>query len=252
MNLSKNNSNKVAIITGGSSGIGKATAIHMAKLGYLVVLVARNKDRLIEVQEQIVTQNGNAVYYTIDITNKEEVKSCIESVIEKYHRIDFLFNNAGVGLVGTSDISDEAIEQVLQINLKSAIFIAKYVAIHMKEQKFGYIINLSSLSGKVSSSNLGIYNASKFGISGFSEALAKEMAAFGVKVTAICPGMVATDMTKNFNFKSEWMIDVNDICQTVEYLLNLGPNALLLEVVINCVPFVLKMVEAEAKIFSEQ
>lgn len=122
----------------------------------------------------------------------------------------------------------------------------------MKEQKFGYIINLSSLSGKISSSNLGIYNASKFGISGFSEALAKEMAAFGVKVTAICPGMVATDMTKNFNFKSEWMIGVNDICQTVEYLLNLGPNALLFEVVINCVPFVLKMVESEAKIFSEQ
>ncbi len=156
-----------------------------------------------------------------------------------------LFNNAGIGTVGTTDVSDEAIKRTLDINLLGAINFAKYVALEMKKQQFGYIINLSSMSGKISSATLGVYNASKFGLTGFSEALAKEMAGFGVKVTAICPGMVATEMTEEFNFKQEWMLHVDDICKTIGYLLDLGPNALPTEILLNCLPFVVKMAASD-------
>src|SRR3990167_3756906 len=154
---------KIAIITGASRGIGKIVSECLAKKNYFVILVARNK-KMLEINcNHIVASGGKAVYYVVDVTKPDKIKACIEAVIKKYKRIDFLFNNAGIGRVGTTDITDQELVAVLDINLKGAIFFAKYAASQMKQQKSGYIINLSSLSGKVSSSTLGAYNASKFG-----------------------------------------------------------------------------------------
>lgn len=232
-------SKKIAMITGASKGIGKSMAMHLAKKGYLTVLLARNESQLKAVCSDISAQGGAAVYYCVDISNVDKVKSCIQDVISKYHQIDLLFNNAGIVKFGTSTLSDSEINELLKINLNGSIYVAKYVAKQMKKQRNGYIVNLSSLSGKVAFSFVGIYTASKFGLSGFSESLAQEMSLYGVKVTNICPGMIATDMTKDIAFVNpEQMIETSDICKTVDYLLSLSNNAIPLEVAIHCAPFI--------------
>ena len=240
---------KIAIVTGASRGIGKAVAEFLASKNYFVILIARNKELLEKNCAQIISAGGKATYYALDITDINKIKNCIQKIITDHQQINLLFNNAGIAKVGTVTITDQEILETLDTNLKGALFFAKYVALQMKEQRSGYIINLSSLSGKISSSNLGAYNASKFGLNGFSEALSKEMSAYGVKITTICPGLVATDMTAGFNFDHNEMIQTSDICQTLDYLLRLSPTALPLEISLHCVPFITKMATAEERIF---
>lgn len=241
---------KVALITGASRGMGKVISEHLARNGYFAILVARNEELLKHNCQQVISEGGNAAYYVVDITDLNQIKSCIESVVKDYQRIDLLINNAGITKVGTTEIADDDIEYVLKLNLNGAVFFAKYAALQMKQQGEGYIINLSSLAGKVSSLTLGAYNASKFGLNGFGGALAKEMSGYGVKVTSICPAMVATEMTAGFRFKVEWMIQISDICHTIDYLLKLSPNAIPEEIVINCTTFLNKMAKAEEEIVS--
>lgn len=132
-------------------------------------------------------------------------------------------------------------DDVLKTNLNGAIYVAKNVANHMKKQKSGYIINMSSIGGKTAASFAGIYAASKFGLVGYSEALMKEMSQYNVKVTTICPGMIATDMvTKNRSFPAEKMIQVNDIVKTLDYLLYLSDSSLPAEIIIYPMTFVEK------------
>jgi short-subunit dehydrogenase len=239
----------VAIVTGASRGIGKAVAELLANKNYLVILISRNKKLLEQNCNQITSTGKKATYFVVDVTDLDQIKNCIQSVISDYNQINLLFNNAGIAKVGTTEITDQDIIETLDTNLKGALFFAKHVALQMKKQRSGYIMNLSSTYGKVGSATLGAYNASKFGLSGFSEALSKEMTAYGVKVTAICPSFVATDMTQGFDFDQNQMIQTSDICQTVDYLLKLSPNALPLEICIECAPFLTKMAEAETKIF---
>lgn len=238
-------SQPIAIITGASRGIGKAVAEFLATKNYFVILIARSQQLLEENCKQIISSGGKANYYVVDIADVTQIKNCVKNIIDSYQKIDLLFNNAGVSFIGTTEIADEQIIETLEINLKGALFFAKYVALQMKKQRSGYIINLSSLSGKITSPNLGVYSASKFGLNGFSESLSKEMAAYDVKVSTICPGMVANEMTQRFNFDQKLMIQTSDICQTVDYLLNLGSTALPIEISINCAPLMAKMTAAE-------
>jgi 3-oxoacyl-[acyl-carrier protein] reductase len=160
-----------------------------------------------------------------------------------------LFNNAGILTHGTSDVADDDIDKTLQINLHGAIYVAKYVAAQMKKQRSGYIMNLSSIGGKVAASFAGVYAASKFGLSGFSEALTKELSSYNIKVTNICPSMVATDMTEGRKFKLEEMIQSSDIVKTVDYLLSLSKNALPAEIVIGCMAFIEKLTHFTRKAY---
>lgn len=240
---------KIAVITGASRGIGKAVAEYLAEKGYTVALIARNEKLLTQVHDQIIAKGGNASLYVTDVSDSSQVKTCIENIVNKYQKIDLLFNNAAILKRGTSDISDRDIDELLQINLHGAIYIAKYVAEQMKKQKEGYIINMSSIGGKIAQSFSGIYAASKFGLTGFNEALAKEMSFYGVKVTSICPSMTATEMTAGRRFKPEVMIQTSDIIKTVEYLLGLSKNATPIEVIIHCLPFVEKNTQAINELF---
>ena len=119
----------------------------------------------------------------------------------------------------------------------------------MEEQRNGYIINVSSLGGKVAASFAGVYAASKFGLSGFSEALSKEMSLYGVKVTNICPSMIATEMANGRKFKLDQMIQLNDITKTVDYLLSLSKNAIPTEILISCLPLIEKTTESLFKMY---
>ncbi len=231
---------KIAIVTGASQGIGKSVAEYLASSGYFVILLARNEAKLQQVANAITTNGGQCAYYSLDVANAVQVQSCIEKIIQEHGQIDVLFNNAGIWKQGTSDLSVAEIDTMLKTNLNGAIYVASSVAQQMKKQRNGYIINLSSIAGKIAQSFSGVYSASKFGLSGFSESLSKEMSLYGVKVTNICPGMVATDMSEDRSFKSEWMIDVTDINKTVGYLLSLSKNAVPVEIVITGLPFIEK------------
>ncbi|MDR3504157.1 MAG: SDR family NAD(P)-dependent oxidoreductase [Legionella sp.] len=241
--------NKVAIVTGASRGVGKALAIYLAEMKYKVVLIARNETLLYQLNQQINNNNGVSSFFSLDVSNSSQVKACIQNIINEYGRIDLLINNAAILKRGTTDLADEEIDVLLKINLNGAIYVAKYVAAQMKKQGGGYIMNISSLGGKVAASFSGIYAASKFGLSGFSEALSKEMSLYGVKVTNICPSMIATEMAEGRKFKLEQMIQLDDLTKTVGYLLSLSPNAIPTEILINCLPLIEKTTESLQKMY---
>ncbi len=238
-------SQKIAIITGASRGLGKELAIHLARnLHYKVILIARDEILLEKICKNIILEGGEAVYYAIDVSIASEVENCINKIIEQYRKIDLLINNAAILKRGTIDLSDQEIEELININLNGAIYVAKYTALQMKKYKSGYIINISSLGGKVAASFSGVYAASKFGLSGYSEALTKEMSLYGVKVTSICPSMIATEMAKGRKFPLEQMIQLTDIVKTVDYLLSLSKTAIPTEIVISCLPLIKATTEA--------
>ncbi len=239
---------KIALITGASRGIGLNVAKSMAKMGYSTILLARNSEALRQACQDIQSMGGKADYFCCDVSDYKQVESTITTIVDKYGKIDVLFNNAGVLKTGTFEISENDTKEMLRINLEGAIFTAQVTAKVMKQQSSGYIINLASTSGKTGTAGLGIYNASKFGLVGFSEALAKEMAAYNVKVTAICPSMIATEMTQEFNFEQQLMIEPSDIAKTVAYLLDLGKNAVPSEIVIKCLPSLANQGNGELKL----
>lgn len=241
--------NKIAVVTGASRGVGKELATYLAKLGYLVVLIAKNNLLLRQVCQTITEAEGKAVFFCVDISNAEQVQACISQIVQDYGRIDLLINNAAILKRGTTEITDENIDELLKINLNGAIYVAKYVANQMKKQGHGYIINISSLGGKIAQSFSGVYAASKFGLSGFSEALCKEMSTYGVKVTNICPSMIATEMAEGRKFKPNQMIQLDDLSKTVGYLLNLSDNATLMEIQINCLPLIEKTTDSMLKMY---
>lgn len=240
---------KIAIVTGASRGVGKDIAKYLAESGYFVILLARDGEKLEQVSNEIQENKGKSAFYSIDVSNASQVKSCISQIVNKYNRIDLLINNAAILKRGTTDLPDDEIEELLKINLNGAIYVAKNVALQMQKQSDGYIMNISSLGGKVAASFAGIYAASKFGLSGFSEALTKEMSLYGVKVTNICPSMIATEMAEGRKFKLDDMIQLSDITKTVGYLLSLSKNAIPAEILISCLPLIEKTTESLHKIY---
>lgn len=229
---------KVAIITGASNGIGQAVATHFAAKNYHTILIARSENKLAALANEIKNNKGSADYYAVDVSDKEKLKSCIDDVFQKHGRIDFLLNNAGIFKRGTTEVDLDDVDEVIAINLLGAIYTAKFVAKYMKQQKFGYIINLSSLSGKRGLSFNGIYAASKHGLVGYGESLFKKLMPYNVKVTTLCPSVIATDMTKDFGMPENQKMTTDDVVTTIEYLLTLGPNAAVQEIIMQCTAFV--------------
>lgn len=235
---------KIAIITGASRGIGKTIAMGLAKSNYHVILISRSESHLQKLKAEIESEDQTADIYALDVSNYSKVEATIVDIVNRFHKIDFLFNNAGVWKSGTSDISVEHIDEVIKTNLLGVIYMGNCVAQQMKKQKNGYIINMSSMAGKRGLASSGIYCASKFGVLGYSESLYKELLAYGVKVTSICPSLVASDMSKSFSFDQELMIKPDDILKTVQYLLELEACAAIPEVIVQCSSFVVKEAQA--------
>ena len=227
--------NKLAIVTGASRGIGRGAAINFARLGYDVALLAKNKSLLQKLAAEITHQyNVNIGVFSLDISNKKEVDSCIAHILQHHSHIDIVFNNAGVLATGLLDIDDKDLIRQIETNLLGAYYVLKAVAPQMKQQRFGYIFNIASRSGKVAIPKFGAYSATKYALVGLNEALYAEMMPFNVKVTALCPSVVNTDLSKDFNIPDEEKIQVDDIINTVNYLLTLSPSAWVKELDIEC------------------
>ncbi|HWP78918.1 MAG TPA: SDR family oxidoreductase [Candidatus Nitrosotenuis sp.] len=197
---------KVAIVTGASMGIGLATAELFVKKGMNVVIASSDENRIRKAAQEIQKTTGNFVTsIQADVRNHSDVERLVQLTLNEFGRIDVLVNNAGVAVVKPLiETTDHEFERVIDTNLKGVFYCCKAVLPHMIAQKSGYIINISSGAGKVGFADLSIYCASKFGVIGLTESLAKEVLHYGIKVIAICPGAVATQMQKEFMSEEEY------------------------------------------------
>ncbi len=193
----------VILITGASSGIGAATARLFGSCGYRVVLAARRQERLEEIAEKIQSGGGEALPVTVDLENCEAIQNLPRLVLMHYEQIDILFNNAGWGRLDwleNLDVKND-IEAQIQVNLLGVIEMTRAVLPHMLARQKGHIINMSSVAGWVATPTYSIYAASKFGIRGFTDALRREVGIYGIHVSGIYPGSVATEFSQHTGTK---------------------------------------------------
>ncbi len=230
-----NSTSKVAIITGASKGIGKAIAIGLGKMNYQTVLIGRNQDDLKNVADEIVKAGGyQPASFSVDITNSDKVKETVAEITLQFGRIDILVNNAGIHFGGSLDLQEEGFKSMLETNIVAQLIFAQEVVPVMRKQQSGYIFNVASRSAKVGFAGSGGYCASKFGLLGLSESLYRELTPQGIKVTALCPAWVNTNMAQEAGtpLETEEMIRTDDLFKTVRWLLSLSPGACVKEVVI--------------------
>jgi len=196
---------KVIIITGGSTGIGKSTAILFAAEGAKVLITGRREDKLAEVQREAENQGYEIDYLVNDVSKEEDCKNAVEFVINKYGRIDILFNNAGVLTTGiTHETPTDVWEQTFDINVKGIYLMSKYAIPYMINQGKGNIINNSSIIGLRGFPGATAYVASKGAVTQLTRAMAREYISHGIRVNAICPGGIETPMvTEDVIGKSE-------------------------------------------------
>lgn len=192
---------KVALVTGASSGIGRAIAIALAGQGANVVVAARRTDRLDELVKQLSAEGKGAHAVRCDVTNKDDISSAVAETVKRFGRLDILVNNAGVAAMSPIlSMTDEVWEKTLTTNLTSYAFMVKAAVPEMQKAGGGRIINIASVaSGAIGMgfANASNYCASKGGIIGFTEATARELAPLRITVNAIGPGLIDTEMTSN-------------------------------------------------------
>lgn len=193
--------NKVIIVTGGSRGIGASIVRILAKDDNKIILnYNKSEEAAKKIQKELENENIKIDIIKADVSKKADVLAMISYVIEKYHRIDVLINNAGISQERLfTDINDEEWNEIIDVNLNSVYYCTKAVIPYMIQRKSGCIINISSIWGVTGGSCEVGYSTSKAAIIGFSKALAKEMGPSNIRINCIAPGIIDTDMNKNLN-----------------------------------------------------
>jgi NADP-dependent 3-hydroxy acid dehydrogenase YdfG len=193
-----------ALVTGASSGLGRATALALAQAGANVALLARRKDELANVAAQIETFGGRALFLPVDLAQENEIIAATRKTAEEFGRIDVLVNAAGTDVPApVVDLTIEQWDRVLDINLRASFVLAKAVFPYMQRNGRGTIINISSVAGKRGWANAAAYCASKFGLTGFTQALAAEGKACGIRACVIYPGGMATSWGASFSIAAK-------------------------------------------------
>jgi 3-oxoacyl-[acyl-carrier protein] reductase len=212
---------KVAIITGGSRGLGRAIALAFAGEGAKIAVVGRNKSRCDEVISQISKRGGEAISIMADVASDTDVTRMVEQTKDKFKRIDILVNNAAVNLPyrTVSDLSLDEWTWVLRVNLTGSFLCAKTVLPEMIAQQTGKIINISSVGGRRGAAGRSPYRATKAALINFTECLAAEVKKYGIDVNAICPGAMDTDMAHEIDEKaSEYAMPPDDVARVALFL----------------------------------
>jgi len=198
---------KVALVTGGSSGIGRATAIAFAKEGAKVVIGDILTEKGEETVRLIRQGGGDAIFVQVDVSKSTDVKNLIQSCIQTYGKLDCAFNNAGIegGIAPTADCTEENWDRVIDINLKGQWLCMKYEIPQMLKQGKGAIVNMASVAGLVAVQGLPAYCASKGGIIQLTKAAALEYAKAGIRINVVCPGLIETPLAERvINFIPEY------------------------------------------------
>jgi len=220
--------NKIAVVTGGTKGIGRAIAKSLLKAGASVFICARDKSELKLALEQL-SALGRVDGEVCDVRSEAQVEMMLKECERVFGGADVLVNNAGIGIIGKTveEMSAEEFEQTLQTNLFGVFYCCHHAIPMLKKRGGGYIINISSLAGQNAHPKMAAYNASKFGLNGFTEALMQEVRADNIKVTAICPGSVNTFFGGDEpSDEKSWQLQPEDIADVVINLLNMDERAL--------------------------
>ena len=188
-------SEKVAVITGASSGIGAATAVALAKEGYAVALAARREDRITELAEEISGSGGKALAVPTDVGDEASARALIEAAKSELGGVDVLVNNAGVMLLGPVQGADtDDWRTMVNVNVLGLLYCTHAAIPAMQERGAGHIVNLSSVAGRIAAMGSAVYNLTKWGVGGFSEGLRQEVLNSNIRVTIIEPGYVETEL----------------------------------------------------------
>ncbi|EFH89117.1 glucose 1-dehydrogenase [Ktedonobacter racemifer] len=191
--------NKVAFVTGGTSGIGKATAIAFADAGAKVVLTGRREKEGAAVVAEIKKRGGEASFIHTDVTKEADVKAAVDFTVQTYGRLDVAFNNAGIEMVGSLDqVTEEQYQNTFNINVWGVLSSMKHEVAAMQKTGGGAIVNTSSEFGLVGGASASIYVGSKFAVEGLTKSIAVEVAKQNIRVNAVAPGAVQTDMVDRF------------------------------------------------------
>jgi NAD(P)-dependent dehydrogenase (short-subunit alcohol dehydrogenase family) len=232
----------VAIITGGASGIGAALGRELAKRGCEVVLADRQIDLAEEVAETIRTAGGKASAAELDVTSFDAVEAMIYKIIKRTGRLDYMFNNAGIGTFGPASVYKiEDWDSVLDVNLRGVIHGIQVTYQIMREQGFGHIVNTASLAGLLASPGSISYTTTKHAVVGLSKTLRVEAAPLGIRVSVLCPGFIRTQILKGGGKYGKMLMDISPQQQekmekTIEKLRPMPPEL-----------FAVKAVDAIAK-----
>jgi 3-oxoacyl-[acyl-carrier protein] reductase len=220
--------NKVALVTGAGKGIGKAIALALAAEGVQVGLLARTKTDLEEVAANIHANGGKAAFAAADVTNIDEVNAAVRQIEQELGAIDILINNAGTGKFGSFlDLSVDEWENQIKVNLFGVYYVTRAVLAGMIEREKGDIVNISSTAGKTSGPGRSAYSASKFAVFGLSESLMHEVRKHNIRVTAMAPSTVVTDLAESANLVTgdpERVMHPEDFAELIIAQLKLHPR----------------------------
>jgi len=234
---------KIALVTGATSGIGRATAIALAKQGYRIIATGRRHERLEELQQELAGTT-TVLPLLFDVRNKEAVQFAIASLPTEWQQIDVLINNAGNahGLAPIQDGSLEDWDAMLDINVKGLLYVSHAVIPFMKQQGSGHIINIGSIAGKEVYANGNVYCASKFAVDALSKAMRIDLISTGIKVSEVNPGAVETEFSE-VRFKGDkeraasvyqgyQPLQADDIADLIAFIVTRPPHVNLAEVLI--------------------
>ena len=226
---------KVAIITGASGGIGRATALALSKAGAKVAIGARRTDKLEELENEIKQNGGEVISQKLDVTKKSECDSFADAVLQKWGSIDILVNNAGLmPLSFLKNLKVDEWDQMIDVNIRGVLYCTAAVISHMREKKSGHIVNISSVAGRIVFPAGSVYCATKHAVAAFSEGLRQELSVrSNIRVTCIEPGVVATELTNTItdeslqgfveNAKKMKALQAEDIANAILYAVE-SPN----------------------------
>jgi 3-oxoacyl-[acyl-carrier protein] reductase len=222
---------KIALVTGASRGIGLAIARRLASMGARVSLCARDEKRLESAANECKQAGSDAVAVRADLTRAAEVNRLVETTERLLGPIEILINNAGIGYFGPIQNAEEANwDSVLDTNLKAVFLLSRAVAPGMIRARAGHIVNIASLAGKNTFAGGGIYCASKWGLLGLTGCMAEDLRTHGIRVSAVCPGSVATEFGLPGGRDRSKMLQPDDVAHTVAMILTQAPQSFISEV----------------------
>jgi len=224
---------QVALVTGGSRGIGLAIAARLGRMGARIAICARSAESLERAAEGLRRDAVETLAMAADVTRSAEVTALVERTRKSLGPVDILVNNAGVGIFGpVQALRESDWDAVLDTNLKAVFLVSKEVAPDMIRRRTGQIINISSLAGKNAFANGSVYCASKWGLLGLTYCMAEDLRTYGIRVSAVCPGTVATEFSPHAGKDPSKMLQPDDVAHAVAALVTQAPQSFISEVLL--------------------
>jgi len=222
---------KIALVTGGSRGIGRAIALKLASLGSHVAICGRDEAKLAETKAEILAFGVRAIAVRADVTEASDVTKLVENVEAEWEPVSLLVNNAGMGLFGPVHEKTEAEwDRLMDTNVKSVFLVSRAVIPGMLRRGGGDIVNISSLAGKSVFAGGGVYCASKWAVQGLSGCMAEELREHGIRVSTVCPGSVATEFAGRGPKDAAKVLKPEDVAHAVAMMATQGPQSFVSEV----------------------